>query len=266
MEMSFDRGDAIARGEMTYARARAVLGYNSAVGSNQLDDVTEIGDIVTKYPGGILGDTAVAVEIQSTSANDTAAGSGARTVMVHGLDENWQETEYLVSMDGLTSVAVPGLWARVNNIHVMAVGGNALGVAEGDITCENVGNTEVYRKVAAGGNMDLGCTYTIPAIMADGTPVSWGYMVAWSAGCISSTVATIDRAILRATCDYFDRGLIPGVFHFQDIISGKANGEYRRFALPKRVPPKCDIKVSAQQTQGAGVTEASASIEVYFER
>ena len=43
--------------------------------------------------------TAQALEVVSTDANDTAAGTGARTVTVIGLDSTWQEITQTVPMN-----------------------------------------------------------------------------------------------------------------------------------------------------------------------
>ncbi len=64
--------------------------------------------------GGTLvwQDTAQRIEIVSSSANDTIAGSGARQVLVRGLDGDFNLQNETVDMDGLTPVFTTNLYRR----------------------------------------------------------------------------------------------------------------------------------------------------------
>lgn len=185
----------------------------------------------------------------------TAASTGASVIEVHTLDANFAEQSQFVVTNGQTAVAMTGTHIRVNNAHVMHKGTGA--GAAGDITVQAVGGT-VYSKVSAGGNMTLQCFYTISAGKK-------GYLVGWMGGISSTNVNTTGRIILRATADFADRGLIPGVFHYLDVMSGGGSSTPREFKLPYELPAKCDIKISAQRTQGAAAMVASGSIELWTE-
>ena len=89
--------------------------------------------------------------ISSDSADDdAAAGDGARTVLVSGLDENWNPQAKLVSLAGLAQVAIGGSWNRVFRSKVVTAGavlgqvgniyisdsGVTLGVPTGNIYAE----------------------------------------------------------------------------------------------------------------------------------
>lgn len=50
---------------------------------------------------------ATALEIVSTSANDTAAGTGARSITIEGLDGSWLRVNQTIPTNGLTPVPVP---------------------------------------------------------------------------------------------------------------------------------------------------------------
>lgn len=62
--------------------------------------------------------TPQSLEVVGTDANDTAAGTGAQQVTVEGLDENLLMKTATVSMNGLSAVALPGLWLAVNRMYV----------------------------------------------------------------------------------------------------------------------------------------------------
>jgi hypothetical protein len=69
--------------------------------------------------------------VSSTSANDTSAGTGARTIVVQGLDANYSEVTETVTMNGQTAVTMTAALIRVNYAYVATAGsGNS---AAGDI-------------------------------------------------------------------------------------------------------------------------------------
>ena len=72
---------------------------------------------------------AVALEVFGGDAANTAAGTGAREVTFIGLDESFNGTVVKVATNGLTPVAVPGTFFRINDFHVSAAG--SYGFTEG---------------------------------------------------------------------------------------------------------------------------------------
>jgi hypothetical protein len=93
---------------------------------------------------------------------DTAAGAGARSVLVQGLDENFDEaSELLVTNGALASTASTTLFSRIFKISVIDVG--TYGVANtDDIVLENTtALTELAIIKALNGN-SLMSLYTVP--------------------------------------------------------------------------------------------------------
>ena len=89
----------------------------------------------------------LSMTIQSTSANDAAAGTGIRTVEVHYLDVDLNEAAEVVTLNGTTSVGLS--YANIRFIqctHALTVGSG--GVAAGDITVTSGGQT--YGEIATG--------------------------------------------------------------------------------------------------------------------
>lgn len=231
--------------------SKPVLGYNPNVGTT-LEDVTELGVNVTPVPS-----SAIAMEIVSDSTDDDGdpVGIGARTLQVYGLDANWDIQNEIITLDGNTPVAVPGTWIRINTMQVMTVGANGVSVGTIKLTAV-VGGTE-YIRIEAGGNVALQCHYTVPEGFT-------AWISCWHVGLISTKKDTTARAILRATVEYSDRSLVPGVFHFQDIAMGQTGTYPITFKTPLECPARCDIKVSVQLMMGTGIVEASASIQIYL--
>ena len=89
-----------------------------------------------KYPTPTAATTLEAV---SSDADDTAAGDGARTVTIQGLDGNWDEITQTVAMNGLTPVVFPIDMLRVYRWWVETSGvyaTSALGSHQGTITIQ----------------------------------------------------------------------------------------------------------------------------------
>ena len=66
--------------------------------------------------------TTGALNISSSSANDTAAGTGARTVLVPDLDADWNIVEDIVSLNGQTGVALTNVVLHPFLIMVLTAG------------------------------------------------------------------------------------------------------------------------------------------------
>lgn len=89
-----------------------------------------------KYPTPTAATT---LEVVSNDADDTAAGDGARTVTIQGVDANWDEITQTVAMNGLTPVVFPIDMLRVYRWWVETSGvyaTSALGSHQGTITIQ----------------------------------------------------------------------------------------------------------------------------------
>lgn len=95
------------------------------------------------------------------NAADTAAGVGARTIVVEGLDANYVEITETITLNG-TSVSSSTTLAflRVNNVSVLAVGAVGSGNT-GDIVLETNGAIILCTIAAGFGQSTLGI-FTIP--------------------------------------------------------------------------------------------------------
>lgn len=107
---------------------------------------------------------AVALEMVSDDANDTAAGTGARTVKVIGLDSAWAEIEQTVILDGTTPVALATDMIRVYRLWVETPGTYG-GSHAGTITLREAGAGQTWAQMIvtpkAHGQSLIAC-YTSP--------------------------------------------------------------------------------------------------------
>lgn len=206
----------------------------SAVG---LDDITQIPStgLVIPNPDGQQ------LEVFSSNAQDTAAGTGVQTLEIEFLDSSGAEQVETIVMNGTSPVATASTDIdRVQWIHGITVGSNA--VAEGNITLRQstAAGGEIYEYVASGGNQSLSARYTVPAGKT-------GYVMGWHA---SAIVKIIDFR-LRATVDRFTRNL-QDAFNFQDaMVLDDAPSGWIPFNVPRQCPATSQIKVSGV-SQAAG--------------
>ena len=122
-----------------------------------------ISSTFSDYTGMPTPYSSVTMNIVSTDANDTAAGTGARTVRVFGL-RTTSSTVYTyedVTLNGTTAVTLSDTWFRVNRAYVLTAGsGNE---NAGRITIFQNGDTNaIYASIFPNKNQSsIGC-YTVP--------------------------------------------------------------------------------------------------------
>lgn len=68
--------------------------------------------------------TATALEVLSSSANDTAAGTGARTVTITGLDNSYNVISETISLNGVAAVQSTKTYFRLSRAFVSSTGTN----------------------------------------------------------------------------------------------------------------------------------------------
>lgn len=107
--------------------------------------------------------SAVAFEAVSSDANDTAAGTGARTIVASMVDGNYVQTDVTITMNGTTAVAISGTYLACNGARVATSGSNATNV--GSIDIRTTAGSVVKRRIPAviGSGKDQDFIYTIPA-------------------------------------------------------------------------------------------------------
>lgn len=173
-------GLQVARGQIQGHTAVIVFGYNP--------DIDTAEESVWPDGGAVPHPTVASVlKISSSSANDTSAGTGARTVHIEGLNGDYAVVSETVTLNGQTAVNTVNSYLYVNSFYVITAGSG--GANAGDI---NAGTGVVtagvpavlYDIIAAGYNNRTTGHYCVPAGYT-------GYMVEglFSAGQASGTTA-----------------------------------------------------------------------------
>lgn len=113
--------------------ARAV-----SLGNNPDVDIASVPEDVWSGGGLYPWMTALtALEIVSSDAADAAAGTGARTVLINGLDDDYEPVVQTVTLDGTTPVAIPTQLFRINSAVILTSGSGQ--VNAGTLTIQDAG-------------------------------------------------------------------------------------------------------------------------------
>jgi len=95
----------------------------------------------------------------SASASDTAAGTGARTVAVSGVNSSYAVQTETVTLNGVTPVALTKNYMMINSLTVLTAGSNGFPV--GIITLAAAGTT--HATIAVSANKSRAAMYCTPA-------------------------------------------------------------------------------------------------------
>lgn len=217
---------------------------------NVTTDLTDIWN-----DGGIyvFPSSATTMTLSSTDANDTIAGTGARTVEIQGLDTNYSQISETLEMDGLNGVTSDKSYLRVYRMKVMAAG--TTGWNEGNIYLGTGAITDgipavIHAEITIdagagveGENQTLMAIYTVPA---GKTGLIWNLDVATS----------LDKPVevwlkVRPFGEVFQTKIRTELIKNHDHTTKK---------FPIKVTEKSDIRVSARtDTQ---TTDLSASFDI----
>jgi len=212
-----------------------IVANDPSIGTAAADIWDGVGDLV--WP-----ETADTITLVSTNSLDTSAGDGARTVIVTGLDVNFETLVEIVSMSGLTPVSTSGEFIRVNQLFVASVGlygGSNLGL----ITAIHDGNSSDQAFVQIGKGVSQKSHFTIPA----------GHYVVFrnvTIGTDSTKVATFEF-LVRANAT------IPPVAPFAAIVepvtlAGIAAATEMRILNGRAVTEKSDVWVQGSANSPGG--------------
>ena len=217
----------IARGKIPNASHINKFGYNESVGTS-FELITDLGTNVLPSSAGI-------VTLVSADTNDTSAGTGARTVEVQGLDENYLPLTETLTMNGNTNVVGSSSFLRVFRMRVVTAGTGEINA--GNITA-SIGGSNVAQILADKGQT-LMAVYTIPAGKS-------GYLTKFQ-GSLSKN----QEAVFKIRVKEFGNGFnVKGQF---GTFSQSINYDY---AVPLQFKEKTDIQILGK----AGATSEMGAV------
>ena len=224
---------AIARGHTPGYRALYKFGYNPDVNGTE-ETVWEHGG---NYPWLA---SAVTMFVSSSSANDANGGTGANTIKIQGLDEDYNEIEEIVALNGQTQVTTQLSYLRVYRAFVTLAGSS--GTSGGTIyiaasgSAAGVPTGTVYADLSLGNQTHI-AAYTVPA----------GYTLYLND--INFTAA-LSQAQKTATCNFVSRDFGSNVFRTRFINVLQSNQLITKFEYPQPYAEKTDLecRVSTNST------------------
>jgi len=223
----------VVRGQITGHKTIFKFGNNSDI-NGSLETIWSRGGLYV-YPT-----SAIQMKVSSSSADDTALGTGARTVSVQGLDQNYNEVAETITLNGQTEVLTTNTFIRVFRAFVITAGsgGTAAGtiyVGTGTVTA-GVPAT-VYAEIALGDNQTTMATWTVPA----------GYTFFVYRGTFSASSNNVSQYILGR----FMFRPFGGVFRNAADVTVNTGAIQYDFELPLALPEKSDIEAQAIALSGS---------------
>jgi hypothetical protein len=235
----------VSRGQITWHKLLFKFGNNNDIN----------GSLETVWSGGglyVYPTAATVMTVSSSSANDTSGGTGARTVLVSGLDADYNEISETVTLSGQTPVNTVKSYLRMFRAFVVTAGsgGTAAGtiyVGVGTVTA-GVPAT-VYAEIVLGDNQTTMALWTVPA----------GYTAYISAGTFSASSNNVAQYILGK----FMFRPVGGVFRNAADITVNSNVFRYEWDYPLALPEKTDLEARAIALSGTNFY-VTASFELIY--
>lgn len=238
---------AISAGRGGSYTAEHVFGYNADIASAAEETIWDQGGLYSYITA------ASPVTVSSSSANDTSAGTGARTVRVFGVNSAGAFATEDFTLTGTTKVTGTTSWWRVLKMEVLTAGSGAINAGDiyaGDgVVTAGVPATK-YAKILAGNGRTL---------MA-----MWHTSSNRRALLKNLTIVTQDTATANTLTIRLVARITGGVFQtYKKFVATYTGGPITiPNPVPLYFPPNTDIEVRAQSSGAARDVAADATFIV----
>jgi len=119
-------------------------GYNADIDTAAAETIWTVGGTLTRMTAA---DT---FNVVSTSANDTSAGTGAQSIIIYGIDENYLAITEVVTLNGTTPVVTTNQWIGVNRAAIYLAGSGGENAGDINITVTTSGVAQAQIPTSAG--------------------------------------------------------------------------------------------------------------------
>lgn len=235
----------VSRGQIPWHKTLFKYGSNSDI-NGSLETIWSAGGVYA-YPAA-----AIQMKVSSSSTDDAALGTGARTIVVAGLDANYNEISETVTLNGQTEVLTTKSYLRVFRAYVATAGsgGTAVGtiyVGTGTVTL-GVPAT-IYAEIPVGANQTLMAVWTVPA----------GYTAYFTRGSLSASSNNDTHTLLGKLCFRPFGGVM------RTAVEVTINNGFIPFDFeyPLALPEKTDIEARAIALSGSNYY-ATATFDVIY--
>ena len=226
------------------------FGQNASVG-NSIETIWLEGGLYVYPP------SATTMTVSSSDANDTSAGTGARTVLISGLDASYNEISETITMNGQTPVTTSNSYLRVNRAIVLTAGSGGANagiiyVGTGTVTSGVPANK--YTTINGDGtNQSLQAFWTVPA----------GYTAYIYQTNISTGTSSATPAVLKTLLVVRPFG---GVFNTKEIITLHEGNHLQDYSFPIKITEKSDIEFRAESSSASVTYNVSASLNIMYKQ
>lgn len=232
--VAFALRDAIAGGYVKDAFVVQKFGENADAGNSEEMLWSDSG----AYTWMTTPQQVKIASVGANAGNDVAAGTGARTLEIQGLDRDYNLQSETVTLTGAAAVTSVNSYIRIFRAKVITVGGT--GWNEGAINVYDNGGANQVAHIPITYNQTMQAEYTVPADYD-------AWLVRWYAS--SASNQTIDMFLrvrpYRSTGDSCFQ-----VKHKIHIFRGFAN---ETFEVPIQVTEKSDIYMSSIASAGSDI-------------
>lgn len=245
----------VARNQIGWHTGRFRFGWANAVGTTP----TTITTAVTAGNAYVYPSSATVMQVSSGSANDAAAGTGARTILVSGLDANYNQISETVTLNGQTQVATTNSFLRITYTEILSTGSGkaqagTIYIGTGSATL-GVPSTIYWQSETSYNNWSF-AGFTVPA----------GYTAYVTSYTVTSQSTTANQNI---SC-----GMVVYEFGNANSTTGQGYAEYqstarltsnatfdRHFDFPFAVSEKADVELRAWNLTGTTAANVTGEIQ-----
>lgn len=235
-------GIQLSKGLLYKFKPEFKFGYNPAVGTTE-ESIWDAGGLYV-YPSA-----ATVMTVSSSSANDTADGTGARTIVIAGLDANYNEASETITLNGQTAVSTTKSYIRMFRARVTSAGSggtNAGDISIGTGTVTSGVPANVFARISTGEAQTLMTIYTVPA----------GYTAYMQQGTISSGTELSNKYVtVRLKVRPFGE-----VFQTKALVTLTDQFIGFDFGVALTIPEKSDIEARAISSSGDNAVACTFSL------
>lgn len=227
-----------------------IIGYNPSVSTTAS----------TIWSGGATSyvqlTTGTALEVVSASANDAAAGTGARTVRVSGVDSSYLPFTEVITLNGVTPVPLVNTSViAVNRTEVLTAGSGLVNAGKIDVRAvSGAAVKSSIQAVAESQGISADFVYTVPASQ-------YGLLKS-----VRTYARTNTGSIWVALKTQSSTGIvkIEAVGQQSLQVTGFSDGYIKMdFGVGLRIPEKTLLTAIVDVTAGTPLVSAIAELEIY---
>jgi len=233
----------VARGQISLHTPFCQFGINATVGTS--NETIWIGSSLYTFPAA-----ASILKVSSSSADDAAAGTGARTIQIEGLNAAYEPVVETVILNGQTEVNTTNSYLRVNKMIVLTAGSGGTSVGNiyaGTGTVTDGVPAVVVNQTGILANETESGFYSVPAGHT-------AFINMWTMSSGNTTADEWTRFTLRIRPE-------GGVFGIKAQYHIPASGIYEcKAAYPLPIPEKADLEILAATSDGSASVSTQLQI------